>query len=243
MKSIRLFTLAAIVLAGNALQAQDMSLDKILDAHFKAVGQKNILKLKSMVLTGKIVQMGAEMPFKIIQKRPAKFYFEAEIQGDKMKQGYDGKNGWMVAPMMGSSDPIDMTGPQLRILEEQADIDGYLWNWKDRGFKLEMAGKEDVQGSMAYHLKLTNDAGDVSDYWLDTDKYLIVKTKRMVPMQGQEMAQESLMSDYSSMNGIMMPHSIENRMNGQTMSTIVVDEFKFDEKIDDAMFSKPGSMD
>lgn len=242
MKSIRFFALAVFLFASGAVQAQDMSLDKILDAHFKAVGQKNVLKKNSMIMTGKIVQMGNEIPFRIIQKRPAMFYLEAEVQGSKMKQGYDGQNGWMIAPWTGSMEPVDLSGQDLRNLKEQADMDGYLWKWKERGFKLELSGKEDVQGSQAYHLKLTNDAGDVSDYWIDASKFLIVKTKRMMSMQGQEMAQESLMSDYSDMNGIMLPHSIENRMNGQTMSTIMVEDIKLDEKIDDSTFVKPTAM-
>ena len=61
------------------LPAQDV--DKILDKYFETIGQKKLLKIESLVSTGTIQQMGMNMPFKFIAKRPGMAYIEADVQG------------------------------------------------------------------------------------------------------------------------------------------------------------------
>ena len=86
------------------------NLQEILDTHFETIGQENLADVKTMVSTGMTLQMGMEMPFKFITKRPDKALLEVDIQGAKMQQAYDGENGWMVAPWTGSAEPIRCLG-------------------------------------------------------------------------------------------------------------------------------------
>ncbi len=125
----------AIFTVGSAY-AQD--LQKILDKYFKTIGQEKILKVETIVSTGRTLQMGMEMPFKTITKRPNKAYMEVDIQGVKMVMAFDGKNGWAIQPWTGSADPIDLVGPELRPVKEISDMDGGLWNYEEKGHQLEL---------------------------------------------------------------------------------------------------------
>ncbi len=59
--------------------AQD--LDKILQLHYKAVGQKNILNVNSMQATGTaVMMMGGANSFEMMSKRPDKLLVIVEFQ-------------------------------------------------------------------------------------------------------------------------------------------------------------------
>ena len=91
------------------LSAQDAQ--AILDQHFEAVGQENLLKANTIQASGKAMQMGMEFPFNMIQKRPDKLKLVIEVQGSQIIQAVNGESVWAVNPMTGSADPIDLTGP------------------------------------------------------------------------------------------------------------------------------------
>ncbi len=116
MQKTILAIISIAVLTMGSVHAQD--LQNILDKHFESIGQQKILKVQTQVTTGKTIQMGMEMPIRIITKRPNKAYMEVEIQGSKMTMAFDGENGWAIQPWTGSTEPIDLAGEELRPLKE-----------------------------------------------------------------------------------------------------------------------------
>jgi outer membrane lipoprotein-sorting protein len=227
--------------AMGTLQAQD--LEQILKAHYKAVGQKNLVDVKTLETTGKIQQMGMEMPLRSISKRPDKTYIEIDVQGTMMKQAYDGKNGWMLAPWTGSDEPIDLQGPDLRSLKNSSDIDGPLWNYKEKGHELEFTGTEDMEGTQVYALRLTRKDGNIDYMYMDTESNLILRTVSRMFINGSETEVEAFMSNYQEVNGFLMPFTIEQKFSAQPeMSMIInIEEVKWNEEINDSLFLKPGS--
>jgi outer membrane lipoprotein-sorting protein len=219
-----------------SLSAQD--LQEILDNHFETIGQKNLLKVKTLTATGKASQMGMEFPFTMMNKRPDKLKIIIDIQGSQIIQACDGENVWAINPMSGSSEPIDVTGPDADGLKESADMDGQLWKWKEKGHQLELEVTEETEGSEAYVLKLTKKNGNIDYYYIDPDSYLILKTKSKIMMEGSEVEMESLLSNYQDVEGYIMPFTTEQKMNGQTMITILIDEVRLNEEMDDPIFSK-----
>ncbi len=219
------------------LPAQD--LQEILDAHYEAVGQKNLKDVRTMVAKGKIMQMGMEMEFKSITKRPDKSYLEADIQGAKMKQAYDGKNGWMIAPWTGSAEPIDLTGPDLRGLQDAADMDGPLWNYADKGHTLELIGKEDMEGTEVYVLKLTRSDGNIDYMYMDADNYVVLKLVSKTIINGSETEVEAYMSNFQEVNGYVMAFTVEQTFGGQPGMSLNIESVVQNEDIDDSIFMKP----
>lgn len=239
MKKLISLLLSLSLITGLNISAQDLGVDEILTNFFETIGQKNLLKVQTITFTGKVIQMGMELPFKMIQKRPGKYYMEAEFQGAKIKQAVDGETGWMVMPMSGSMEPNDISGPQLDAMKEQADIDGYLWKWKEMGFQLELVGTEEMEGSQVYNLKLTKKDGAVDNYYIDKENFVLLKVKNKLVIQGTEIEQETLCSNYKSVSGVLIAHNLEQRANGQNMATITVDTTVFDLDVDDSLFIKP----
>jgi outer membrane lipoprotein-sorting protein len=217
--------------------AQD--LQKILDKYFETAGQTKLLTNKTIVSSGKILQMGMEMPFKTYLKRPNKSRLEMEMQGAKMVMAFDGENGWAIQPWTGSEEPIDLSGLELGSVKEMADLDGALWDYEKKGHQLELVGKDNSSGTEVYVLKLTRKEGDISTFYVDSEKFVTLKMVNKMVVEGQEVEMEMHMSDYQEVEGIKYPFTTEQRMNGQVFMTIKIEEVSFNEDLDDDMFTKP----
>lgn len=236
MKKKVLFTIMMAVFAITASYAQDAQ--ELVDEYFETIGQENLLKIKSTHSTGKALQMGMEFPFEMISKRPDKMKMIFEVQGSQIVQAYDGETAWAINPMSGSSEPVDLTGPQADAMMENADMDGQLWKWKEKGHQLELEGTEEVDDLEMYVLKLTKKNGNIDYYYLDPDSYLVPKMRSIVMMEGSETEVEVLMSNFQEVNGYIMPFTMEQRMNGQTIITIMIENVEVDKEFEDAVFSK-----
>ncbi len=224
-----------LVAAVSMIQAQN--LEQVLDKHFKAIGQEKLLEQKSYSIKANVQQMGMEIPMVMKIKRPDKFRMEIDMQGQKMIQAYNGEKGWAIAPWM-SPDPQELTGEQLQQAMDQADIDGELYNYKSKGHKAELVGKEDLDGKEVYNIKLTTNKGIVKNYYINADTYLIEKVKSTVNAQGQEVAVEQKMSDYEKTDGVMIARKIISESPMGT-ATITIEDVSFNDEIDDQIFERP----
>ena len=236
---MKLIVIAFLGLLFNVSVAQD--LDEVLAAHFKASNQDAILKLKGMYMLGKSGRMGQEFKFEMWQKRSAQYKMVVDIQGQQMIQLFDGEHAYMVAPWTGSLDPQEMGPTETEQLKERADIDGDLWNWKEKGSVLSYEGEDELEGSEVYLLKLIKKNKDEVTYYLDADSYLPIKVVTKTQMQGSQVSIETYMSNYKDVDGIVMAHYIENRMNDQVMSTVSIDSINLNPDIPEDFFKKPES--
>ncbi len=173
------------------ISAQD--LEEILDTYFETIGQEKLLKMKTMQASGKAMMMGMENPFVSIAQRPDKIRVEVDIQGAKILQAYDGESAWMVNPLSGSADPIDLTGPDADGMIESSDMDGLLWKYEEKGHQLELEGTEEVEGSEVFVLKMTKKNGNIDYYYMDAENYVVVQIKSKIMMEGSEIETETLL--------------------------------------------------
>ena len=237
MKKLILIALAAIFVSLlSVVQAQ--TLDDILKEHFKAVGQDKLIAAQSFSVKAKLSQMGMEMPMEMKIKKSGKFLITVSMQGEKMVQAYDGEKGWMIAPWI-SAEPVELSGEQLKQAQNQANMEGELYNYETKGSTAELIGKVNIDGKDAYRIKLTSSDGKSKDYFIDAQSYYIAKVKAQVSAQGQTVDVEQIMSDFKTIDGITMPMKIETKSPMGT-GTILMEEIKFNENFDDSIFKQPG---
>jgi hypothetical protein len=235
MKKTLITVIAIIFAMANVSQAQ--TLNEVLDKHFKAVGQEKLLAIQSFYIKAKVSQMGMEMPMEMKIKKPDMFFVSIEMQGQKMIQAFDGQKGWMIAPWV-SSDPQELSGEQLTQAKGQADMEGELYNYEKKGSTAELMGKVNVDGKEMYRIKLTDKNGNLKDYFIDANTYLVSKVKSKVSAQGQTVEVEQLMSDNKTIDGITMAMKIESK-SPMGSALILMEDVKFNEKFDDAIFKQP----
>lgn len=239
MKKLFSFLTILILSASVNLIAQDP--DEILENYFEVIGQEKMLEFETFIYKGKIIQMGMELPMTMYQKRPAKARMEAEIQGAKIIQVYDGENGWSIIPMTGSMEPQDMGEDETKSMKQMADIDGDLYNWKKKGFDLTLIGEDDMEGTAVYKIKLVKPDGDEYIYYIDAENYVVLRVDSKIMMQGVQLEASSTFSNFKPVSGIVLPYSVEQEMNGQVVMQIVFDSVELDAEIPDSMFEKPST--
>ena len=221
----------------SSLIAQD--LDEILSNHFETVGQDNLLKVKTMTMTGKMIQQGMEFPMIMQMKRPLKVKMEISVQGQKIITSFDGDNGWTINPMMGSLDPQDLGPDQVKEMKEMGDMDGELYNYEEKGYQLEYIGEEEMEGTPTYKIKVTKKDGDESIYFMDAESYVIIKMESTRTIQGVEQKFEQFPGNYKMIDGMAFPFTISSGMGGQVFLEIVIDSVEIDKEIPDSLFIKP----
>ncbi len=222
------------------LSAQDLSLDEILNNYYEIMGLDKLAKVKGIEIKGKSFNQGMEYDFTMISVPPGRYRLEVPIQGQTMVQVYDQGEAWVIAPWTGTLAPKDITGDQLKQMEKQADITGELYNWKEKGSKVELLGKEDMEGSDVYKIKLTDKNGDETIYYIDAENFVILKTENTITMRGEPVKTESSISDYKPVEeGIIMAYSHTDSYNGQVVNTLTIDTVILNPEVDLSIFEKP----
>ena len=243
MKKLLLFVIG-IVTTGQII-AQDLSPDEIVSRHLKATGQDKFMDMETMKMTGKMTQQGLDMQVTQYQKKPEKVRQDIEVQGMTVTMVVDGETGWVLNPMMGSTDPQDLNAESIKALEKEGNNDPTAtWDnpfvtWKEDGTKIEMAGREDINGSPAYNLKFTFKEGYTINYIIDAAGFVLLKTKSIQNVQGQTYDREIRYSDYRDINGILFPGKFEMLVNGQIGQVFTIDKCEFNIPVDDSIFIKP----
>jgi hypothetical protein len=162
------------------------------------------------------------------------------MQGMTGIQAYDGETAWMIMPFMGKSDPEVMADDQAKNMQEQADIDGPLVDWQEKGHKVELIGLEDVEGTEAYKIKVDLANGDVRYHYLDSEYFITIKQEGKTMMQGNEVEFETVLSDYKEVGGLMFPHSIESKPKGAPSGQVItIDQIEVDVEVADDLFTMP----
>ena len=241
MKKALLLGLAVALAAGMAI-AEDMTLDEVIAAHFEAIGGADNLKaVQSARLAGHMsMGPGAEVPFTMIFARPEKLRLEFTMQGMTAVQAYDGETAWSIMPFMGKTEPEVMAEDQAKNIKEQADFDGPLMDWKEKGHQVELMGLEETEGTEAYKLKITLANGDVRYYYLDSEYFVPIKQEGKTTMQGNEVEFETILSDYKEVDGLMFPFSIESRPKGAPAGQVItIDSIELGVEVSDGEFAMP----
>jgi hypothetical protein len=198
--------------------------------------------VQSLRLIGKVIVNQGQIQFGYMQtkKRPSEVRSEATLQGMTLIQAYDGKEGWRVSPFQGRKDPEKMSSDDCKSLIEDAEIGGPLVDWKEKGSTVSYVGTEDVDGTLAYKLKVVRKNGDVNFVYLDPDHFLDIRILAQRVEQGAQIEVETDLGDYEKIGGMFIPFSIEaGPKNSSDKQKIVLDKAEANVPVEDAIFHFP----
>jgi outer membrane lipoprotein-sorting protein len=239
-------TFAWLLLAGltsiTSVAAWSQTADEIIEKHLQAIGGKDKLKaVQSQRITGKMTMgQGMEAPFTMEMSRPNKMRMEFTIQGMTGVQAYDGKTAWAVMPFMGKTEPEAMPAEETKKMEEQADMDGLLLDYKEHGRTVEYVGKEDLEGTPVHKLKVTQKSGDIAYVYIDAEQYMQLKQTSKSTLRGQEIEADTIFGDFKKVDGLVIPHSIEQRAKGMPGGMVMtISTVEINPSVTDSRFTMP----
>jgi len=224
---------------GGDLQAQ--TLDEVLAAYYQAHGGLDKLKAVTAVkMSGKIAfpALGLNLPMVRWQQAPDRLRVETAFPDGKLVQGYDGRTAWWLNPMLGDQ-AGEMPEDQARPFREQAEFEDPLVVFREKGYKLELMGREDLEGKPAFRLKLTRAEGREVFFYLDAESGLLLRSTHVVRPAGDATLIEIIYDDQRKVAGLLVPFAIENRVAGKTRARLALDAVEFQPVVAPSFFAMP----
>jgi hypothetical protein len=228
--------------APSAKPAPDPTAEEIVGRYVAARGgMEKLTALKTLRQEGRI-NAGAGRTGLVMReiKRPGKIRFEFTVQGITSVFASDGQRGWKVNPLEGEMSRLPLPEEALVDAREQADIDGPLVDWKNKGSRIELAGRESVGGHDAWKLKVTLKSGGVLTAYVEVKSAHLVRTDATRLVRGRRVLVQTSLGDYRRTEGILFPHLVEVRAAGRPqLVRIVVDKVEVNPPLSDARFTPP----
>jgi hypothetical protein len=221
---------------------QEPGLEDVLSRYYQATGMAEEQNWETLVMTGKTMNSDAEYPYKVTIKRPGRIRTEFEIQGTRSIRVWDGKKGWSVVPWGGSLEPQDMTEDDAKDLREEADMEGALYHWKEKGFEVRLVGRDDLEGTPVYNIELKKPSGDKENYYIGTETFLLLKVAFHVLVMGHVQEHEEYLTNYRKVEGVYLPFTVMMKYTGsdqQGGNQYVYDQIRVNEPVSDTLFVKP----
>jgi outer membrane lipoprotein-sorting protein len=188
--------------------------DGIVSKHIEALGGIEKLKaVQSIKLTGKYITSGQERSFTIYKSRPNLFRFEVLVDGKKLIRAYDGRKA---SAFYEPQSPEAREIQDLRtksFVERNADFDGALIDYQAKGHTVEFAGKQVIDGTETYGLKVTDKGGMVEDWYLNSSNFTLLKRTTKLPHpydpNEEDITQVFFYMDHRPVDGLLIPHYME----------------------------------
>jgi outer membrane lipoprotein-sorting protein len=226
-----------------SVAAHAQSVDDIVASNIKSKGGVTRIRATTTVrMTGSVVARdmnGRDLSgtMTIVAKRPNLMRRDAIVNGQKVTNAFDGSSLWMA---MGTMPAQELPGTQAAYARQDAEFDSIFLDYKEKGYLIELVGKEKLDGADVYRLKVARKGGPPRDYYLDAVTGL--EKKIVVSVQSPDGAQVTSVtefSDYRTVEGCLVPFLLKQRQNGTLISTTTLDKIEFNVPVDDSYFKMP----
>ena len=165
------------------------------------------------------------------------------LQGMTAVQAYDGSAGWQIQPFGGKKDPELLGEDDVRDLLLDADFDGPLVDYKEKGSTVEYMGHDVVDGDDALRLKVTLKKGDIIYDYLDPDTFIEIRREIQQFIRGSVRDRVVGLGSYKPVAGVMYSFSIsQGPKDHPDDQTTTIQRMEANVTIDPADFALPASL-
>jgi photosystem II stability/assembly factor-like uncharacterized protein len=238
--------LPALLLAvAMSAAATPMTVDEIVARHLEARGgAQRLAAVQNLKVSGKAFFGGDDFTitaqFAQVRKRANQIRTEVTLQGLTGIDAYDGQQSWSVDPFQGRKDPFRTTADEARGLAQDADLEGALVGWREKGNQVTYLGTEDVDGTPAHKLRIALKDGDVQYVYLDPDYFLEIRRVSERLVRGSERVTETDYGAYAQVNGVWFPTSVESGRKGAPKTQrFTLDSVEVNVPVEDGIFRFP----
>src|SRR5438067_5945915 len=234
----RLFLLLLVaLLCGQAFSQNTPTADEIIAKNIQARGGLNKLTgIKTIRYTYATEEDGKPVRLVELHKRPDKLRRNISSGKNSVILAYDGQTAWQYFSSQGKS-PSPAPSDFAQELKEEADIDGSLVNYKEKGSTVQLEGKEKLNGKDVYNLKLTLKEGQTRNIYIDARNFLEVKETGSFQNGGKKVDFVILSKDYRPIQGIMFPFVIDQKSGDEENQITRLQKVELNVPIADSVFS------
>jgi hypothetical protein len=242
-----LATITPLALADDATEANDVrKAESIIDKGIEALGGAAKLdKLKTLRIRCTSTRYSGTERVSSTEETTwqdpdrSRSRIECEIDGKKATVIFvtHGKKGWI------SNDGAtrDMSNEECSEFSEAYYTHRLesLYPLKSKGFKLEIAGVDKVEGRPVEAVKVSSDGHRDVVLFFDKDSGLLLKSQRWLKVPGGLANCESLFGEYKKVDGLMIPFRYTILHQGVKSLEIEATEITTPDKVNEDLFEKP----
>jgi hypothetical protein len=211
--------------------------EEIVAKHIEAIGGAAAWKkINSLYFEGKITVQGAEVNVTLTALNGKGVRQNISVMGMTGYQIVTPTAGWSFMPFQGQTTAEAMTADQLKESADDLDVQGKLVDYKSKGNTVEYLGKDDVEGTECFKLKITTKAGNVETAFIDPKSYYVVRSIVKKTANGQQSDVQTDLSNYQKLpEGIVVPFSIK-----LSEGELVISKAEVNKQVDESTF-KPSN--
>lgn len=249
MKTLRLALVLSLLAVTGIANAQNV--DEIINTYFENTGGLEAWKkLNGIKINAKVNQGGIEIPLEIVQLKDGRQYTKITFQGQEIKQGvFDGTNLWNTNFQTMKAEKADDESLANAKLDANDFPDSFV-DYKSKGYKVELAGKETFDGAETFKLKLTKEprtidgvkVDDVTYYFFEVDSFVPIGQEAEIkqgPAKGQ--VSQTKLSDYKEVAGLYFPYSMVQGLKGGQSQPLVIESIEVNPAVTDSDFAFPNN--
>jgi len=247
MKTLKTILLA--VLVGFSYTANAQTADEIITNYLENTGGiENWNKLEGVKMSAKLNQGGMEIPIEITQLKDGRQMTVISFQGQQIKEGvFDGETLWSINFINQKAEKSDEeTTANFKLTTN--DFPSAFLNYKEKGYTVELMGKEDIDGTETFKIKLVKEPvtvdgieeESVSYYFFDTENFVPIAVESEIKFgQAKGMTQEISFSDYDEVDGLYFAFTFTQGIKGQPGQPITMEKIELNPQVDDKEFAFP----
>jgi hypothetical protein len=216
------------------------SLEQVLAKYYRGAGGLGKLKaIHTIIYEGKVDIRGLKLPYRAVYKN-GKSRIDIQFPDQKFIDAFDGKKAWILFPQAGFIEPTEQSKKETEKAKDDNDSLFPLVVYKEKGYNLELVGREKQEGIEVYKVKMTKKSGTRRFYYLECKTGFLVKMSFYRHVKDDEVLVGILLSDFKNVDGVMMPFRLQVKENGKLLGVgVFYSTIKFNEKVDDSFFEMP----
>lgn len=226
-----------------SLSAPIPTLEEIV-ARYEAArgGRERWQALRSIEMMGTFTSFSEAAPFTLRRKRPNLYRFDSKMTRKEMILAQNNRGPWWLYPLYGVDSPAKIEDAAAIVMAARdAEIEPALFGYQEKGHKVVLAGRGDVNGQETLRLELTRSNGWVETWYLDPRTYLEVAVDSKVfdySQLPQEMQERAYFSDFRTVDGLVLPYRIEKEY-GARQTLTKVEKVRVNPEVEDGVFAMP----
>ena len=210
--------------------------EEIVTKHIEAIGGKdNWAKVKSIRMESTMKAQGAEIHITMVGVDKKSMRQDISVMGMTGYSIVTNTEGWSYMPFQGQTKPEPMTADDVKNSQDDLYLQDEFLTYKELDKKLEYYGKDDVDGTECFKLKMTDKNAKETTFYIDPSNYYVIKQTEKAKVNGKEMENSSFFGNYKKLDeGIVYPMNITS---GWGESEIV--KLEINPTVDVSIFTLP----
>ena len=222
------------------------TVDEVIERNTQAMGGRATLEsIHSIEFNLHIHDPGFEVDGIYRAARPGRMRIDVAAEGKHVfTEAFDGQRGWQWS---GKGDPVAASPKATAALRHGVELPGKLFGLhelRQRGHRIDLTGREKVDGIDYFVLRLTLSDGYETSLYVDPKTWLITRRRDVRPLHVDidptPTTIETRFSDLRKIGGVVFPFSSTDTdlKTGKILEQTSVREIKLNPDFDQTIFDK-----